>query len=125
MTKDNLAMLKKVMVNNGFIIVLSLIVSLIFFREFTAYIVIGIAVAFFNYLMNSVITGYAMKASKGAIWILLGAVARITIAGAFAIILYNGNRYNIIAYITGYSLHYLAMVISATSQSNKFKGEGK
>jgi ATP synthase protein I len=98
---------------------------MIFFREFTAVIVIGIAVAFFNYLMNSVITEHAMNASKGAIWILLGAVARIAIAGAVAFILYKENRYNIIAYITGYSLHYVAVVISATSQRNKIKREGE
>lgn len=125
MTKDNLTMLRKVMFYDGVILVLSIIVSMIFFREFTAAIVIGIAVAFFNYLMNTVITGYAMKASKGAFWILFGAVARIAIAGAFAFILYNNNRYNVIAYITGYSLHYVAMVISATSQRNKIKREGE
>lgn len=118
-------MLKRVMICDGVIMLLSLIVSMIFFREFVTAVVIGIAVAFFNYLMNSAITGYAMNTSKGMMWIFLGAVARIAIACAFAFILYNGNLYNIIAYITGYSLHYISIIISVSSQRGKMKREGE
>ncbi len=125
MTKDNLRMLKIILVYDGLVILLSLIVTIIFAREYTVVLIVGTAVAFFNYLMNSVITEYSMKVSKGAAWILLGAVARIAIAGAFAFILYQNNRYNIIAYITGYTLHYAAMVISSASLRSNRKREGE
>lgn len=119
-------MLKRVVICDSFIIVLSFIVSMMFFKEFAIAVIVGIVIAFFNYLMNSLITGYGMNASaKGAIWILFGFAARIAIAGAFALILYNGNRYNIVAYIIGYSLHYIALVAGAASWRNRVKREGQ
>jgi ATP synthase protein I len=117
-------MLKRVMVYDGIILLLSLIVSIIFFKEFTVIVMIGLGVAYLNFLLNSIITEYAMKASKGAILVVFGAVARIAVAGAFAFILYNGNKANVVAYIIGYSLHYASMVISAASQKNKTEREG-
>lgn len=118
-------MLKKVTLCDGIILLLSFVISMIFFREFTVIIVIGVAIAYINFLLNSVITEYAMKASKGAIWIPVGAVARIAIAGAFVFILYNDDVKNIIVYIIGYSLHYASMVIGAASQKNRTQREGK
>lgn len=125
MTKDTVTMLKKVTLCDGIILLLSFVISMIFFREFTVIIVIGVAIAYINFLLNSVITEYAMKASKGAIWIPVGAVARIAIAGAFVFILYNDDVKNIIVYIIGYSLHYASMVIGAASQKNRTQREGK
>lgn len=118
-------MLKRVMVYDGIILLLSLIMSIIFFKEFAVIILIGLGIAFLNFLLNSAITEYAMKATKGAILVLFGAIARVAIGGAFAFILYNGNKANVVAYIIGYSLHYTSMVISAASQKNKTEREGK
>lgn len=113
MTKDTLVMLKRVMYYDGIILLLSFVISIIFFREYAIIIVIGVAVALVNFLLNSVITEKAMKTSKGAIWIPIGAVARIAIAGGLVIILYNDNVKNIVVYLVGYSLHYISMIISA------------
>lgn len=125
MTKDTVTILKKVMLYDGIILLLSFVISMIFFREYAVIIIVGIVIAFVNFLLNSIITEYAMKATKGAILVLLGAVSRVAIAGAFAYILYNGNKANVVAYIIGYSLHYTSMVISATSQKNNTGREGK
>ena len=119
MTKDTVVMLKRAMYYDGIIMLLSFVISMIFFREFTVIIIVGVAIAFVNFLLNSVITEHAMKVSMGAIWIPVGAIARVAIAGAFVLILYNDDVKNIIVYIIGYSLHYASMVISAASQKNK------
>ena len=113
MTKDTLMMLKRVILYDGIILLLSFVIAIIFFREYTLAITIGVAIAFVNFLLNSVITEKAMKTSKAAIWIPVGAVARIAIAGAFAVILYNNDPKNIIVYLVGYSLHYISVIISA------------
>ena len=119
LTKDTVVMLKRAMYYDGIIMLLSFVISMIFFREFTVIIIVGVAIAFVNFLLNSVITEHAMKVSMGAIWIPVGAIARVAIAGAFVLILYNDDVKNIIVYIIGYSLHYASMVISAASQKNK------
>jgi ATP synthase protein I len=112
-------MLRRVILYDGIIMLLSFVISMIFFREFTVIIIIGVAIALLNFFLNSAITEYAMKASKGMLWILVGAVARIAIAGAFVLILYNDDMRNVIAYIVGYSLHYASMAMGAASRKNK------
>jgi hypothetical protein len=69
--------------------------------------------------LNSVITEYAIKTAKGAAWIPFTALARIAIAGGFVLILYHGDVKNIIAYVIGYSLHYVSLGIGAASRKNK------
>jgi len=119
LTKDTLAMLKKVMLYDGIILLISFIISIIFFTELTAIIIIGIVIALFNFFLNSVLTEYAIKTSRGAAWIPFGALIRIAIAGAFVLLLYNGELKNVIAFIVGYSLHYASMVIGAVMQKSR------
>lgn len=124
LTKDTVTMLKRVMLYDGIIMLLSFVISIIFFRAFSVIIIIGVAIAFINFFLNSVITEYVIKTSKGAIWIPIGAVARIAIAGAFVLILYNDDVKNVIVYLVGYSLHYASMVVAAASQIKQNK-EGR
>jgi len=125
LTKDTVTMLKRVMLYDGIILLLSFVISMIFFKVFTVTIITGVAIAFINFLLNSVITEYVIKTSKGAIWIPVGAVARVAIAGAFVLILYNDDIKNVIVYLIGYSLHYVSVIIAAASQSKQIKREGK
>ena len=106
-------MLRKVMIYDAVITLLSFIVSILFFKEYTAAVIIGIVIAVVNFLMNAVITNYSMKITGGAILLVLGALARVAIAGAFAVILYHGNMLNIAAYLIGYSLHYISIIGAA------------
>lgn len=118
MNKDTLEMLRKVMIYDAVITLLSFIVSILFFKEYTAAVIIGIVVSVVNFLMNAVITNYSMKITGGAILLVLGALARVAIAGAFAVILYHGNMLNIAAYLIGYSLHYIS-IIGAAARMHK------
>ncbi len=125
LTKDTIDLLKRVMVYDGIILLLSFVASILFFKGFALIIAIGITVAFLNFLLNSVITEYSMRTPIGAILIPFGAVARIAIAGAFAFLLYDGMKENVVVYIIGYSLHYVSMVISAVSNKKKKRGGGQ
>ena len=113
MSKDTLEMLKKVILYDAVITILSFIASILFFREYTAAVIIGIIIAVINFLLNAVITSYSMKLSGSAVLVVLGALARVAIAGAFAVILYRGNMLNIAAYLIGYSLHYISIIGAA------------
>lgn len=119
MTKDTLMMLKRVISYDGAILLLSVVISMIFFREYSIILIIGLIIALINFLLNSVITEYSMKASKGKAWILVGTIGRIALAAALALILYNDDMKNVVAYLIGYSLHYVSMIISMAIQRNK------
>ncbi|MEL7655134.1 MAG: ATP synthase subunit I [Bacillota bacterium] len=118
MNKHTLEILKKVICYDAVITLLSLIVSIIFFREYAAAVIIGIIIAVVNFLLNAVITNYSMKIAGSAILIVFGALSRVAIAGAFAVILYHGNMLNVAAYLIGYSLHYIS-IIGATARVHK------
>ena len=119
MTKGTLMMLRRIALYDSIILLLSVVISIIFFREYVIILIIGLIIALVNFLLNSVITEYAMKASKGRAWILVGTVGRIAIAAAFVLILYDNDMKNVIAYLIGYSLHYVSMIISMAVQRNK------
>lgn len=119
LTKDTLMMLKRVISYDGAILLLSVVISMIFFREYSIILIIGLIIALINFLLNSVITEYSMKASKGKAWILVGTIGRIALAAALALILYNDDMKNVVAYLIGYSLHYVSMIISMAIQRNK------
>jgi ATP synthase protein I len=118
-TKDTLMMLKRVILYDLIILLLSFAVSMIFYREYAIVLIIGIAIALVNFLLNALITEYTMKASKSKILILAATVGRIALAAGFAYILYNDDMINIIVYLVGYSLHYVSMIISMIIQKNK------
>ena len=113
MNKDTLKLLKKIILFDVVIALLSLVISTIFFRAYTAAVMIGIIIAVINLLLNAVITNYSMKIAGGPILIVFGSLARVAVAGAFAVILYRGILLNIIAYLIGYSLHYIAVIGAA------------
>ena len=112
-------MLKKVMISDAVLIVASFAVSILFFRSYTAAVVIGILVAAVNFLLNAFVTNYSMKIAGSAILIVFGALARVAVAGAFAVILYRGSMLNIAAYLIGYSLHYFSIIIGAAARVYK------
>lgn len=119
LSKDTLEIVKKVIIYDAVITFLLIIATILFFKSYTAAAVIGIIIAFINFLLNAVVTNYSLKMTGGAILIVLGALVRIAIAGAFAMILYRGNVLNIAAYLIGYSLHYISVIIGAASRVHK------
>lgn len=116
MNRDTLVILKKVILCDLVVTLILLIISILFFKEYTAAAVVGIIIAAVNFLLNAVITNYSMKISGSAILIVFGALFRVAVAGIFALILYRGNMLNIAAYLIGYSLHYISVVISAAGR---------
>lgn len=121
MDKDTGAMLKKVILYDLIILILTLAAAALFFRDLTVAVIIGILIAFVNFLLNAIVTNYSMRLSGSTLFIILGSILRIVIAGSFAIILYQGNIYNIIAYLIGYSLHYFAIILYGVTRSGQRK----
>lgn len=119
LTKDTLMMIKRVMLYDIIIMLLAFVISMIFFRGYAIVLLVGIVIALINFLLNALITEYTMKASNSKILILIGTVGRIALAAGLAAILYNDDMVNVIAYLVGYSLHYVSMIMSMIIQKNK------
>lgn len=112
-------MLKKTIIYDVALIAVSFVLSILFLREYTVAVVVGLLIAVVNFLLNAVITNYSMKIAGGAFLVVLGALGRVAIAGVFAVVLYRGNMYNVAAYLIGYSLHYVSIIIGAVTRVHK------
>lgn len=119
MSTDTLKMLKKVLIYDAVTTALLIAVSMVFFREYAVAAIIGLLISIVNFFLNTIITNYSMKIAGGAFLTVLGALGRVAIAGVFAVILYRGSMYNIAAYLIGYSLHYVSIIIGAIGHMHK------
>lgn len=116
----------KVMLKNviKYDVIVALITAIGFFIVFKKYdydavIVLGLLIGTLNFIMNSYFSSYGMTNNKGQLFILLGAVIRVVFAGLAVVILYKVNKYYVIAFLAGYTLHYVAVVTYGLSIRKK------
>jgi len=118
--KDTREMLKKVLIYDGLILVPVLLISVLFFKEYTLVGIVGLAMAAFNFLLNAGITTYNLKTTGNAAFYILGAMFRVIITVAVVLAISENNINNVIAFLTGYTLHYLAVTFyGVTRGKNK------
>jgi ATP synthase protein I len=73
-------------------------------------VIIGLVMAVLNFQLNAITTNYILITKGSKILSVLGATVRIIITFSIAILLCKNNKYNFIAFLIGYSLHYVAVV---------------
>ena len=121
MDKHILDMVKKVSaVNLAFAVVVASIVQLSF-KNYGLFILIGMFIAIFNFILNSLIGGMIFKKlpnSSGSLYIICFIVRIVVAAGiGYAIFIYNKN--NVIAYLFGYTSHLLGVYIYSVIENNR------
>lgn len=101
------------------IIVFSFLFTILLFREYVLAVMVGIVIAIFNFVLNSFMTYYLVRENKGKALHSLGSMFRIIIALVAAIAVYNNNGLNILSFIIGYNLHYLAIILYGITQKKQ------
>ncbi|MDP4143440.1 MAG: ATP synthase subunit I [Bacillota bacterium] len=119
MEKQTRDMLKKVAIYDIIILVLTLGVSSIVLREYALILGVGILIAAFNFIVNAIVTTYTLISTGKRTLSILGAVVRVIITLIIAMLFYNNNKFNLIAFIGGYSLHYIAIIIYGMTIRNQ------
>lgn len=115
------AMLRSIVMYDVIIALITAVGFFLVFRkyDYDAVIILGLLVSTVNFIMNAYFSSYGMSNKKGQLFILLGAVIRITFAAIVAVILFKFNKYYVVAFLAGYTLHYLAAVTYALSIRKK------
>jgi ATP synthase protein I len=103
--------LKSVAKIDIFIAIIALILSFIFYRPYTYVVAIGLAMAIINFVLNAVTTSYLLSIGGKKASIIISSAIRVIITVVIILLLYNNNKYNIVAFIVGYTLHYVSVVI--------------
>ena len=103
--------LKKVIKFDIIITVISAIVSYFLFREYDYVVIVGLIMAVINFILNAITTNYVLVIMGRKTLSVFASAVRIIITFSIAIMLCKNNRYNFVAFLIGYSLHYMAVIL--------------
>lgn len=121
MDKNILDMTKMVFLINAMIGVLLAGLSQLLLKSYGLFILLGMSVAIFNFFVNSIL-GEAMLhkfKNSSAFLYLIGFIIRIMIATGIGYIIFRYNKYNVIAYLFGYTSNLLGIYIYSAFESGK------
>ncbi|WP_411682537.1 ATP synthase subunit I [Clostridium thailandense] len=113
MDKSILDMIKKVPIINLLIgIVLSILVQFLI-KDYGIFVFIGIVVAIINFCINILLGQLLFKKFRNSVASLyiLNFILRIVIAAAIGYIIFKYNKYNVAAYLFGYTSHLFGVYI--------------
>lgn len=111
--------LKKVTIFDIIIAIISGMISYFLFKKYDYIVVIGLLMAVLNFVLNAITTNYILITMGKKMLSVLGSAVRIIITFSIAIILCKNNIYNFIAFLIGYSLHYIAVIFYGITVKNE------
>lgn len=119
MDKDTKEMLGRVLLYDILILVLAFIGSILFFDKYAVVVIVGVLMAGINFLLNGVITSYTMSVTGKKGFYIVGAMVRIMITVGVAVLIADNNINNLVAFLIGYSLHYIAVLFYGATRGIK------
>lgn len=115
-----LDMVKKVsIINLLFGMILSCLAQLIF-RSYGLFILLGVLIAIFNFFINSVVgtlISEKFKNSSASLYI-ISFIIRVVTAAGIGYWVFVCSKYNVIAYLIGYTSHLLGIYIYSLIENN-------
>ncbi|WP_333887327.1 ATP synthase subunit I [Clostridium sp.] len=121
MDKNILRMTKMVFLINALIGVLLAGLSQLFLKNYGLFILLGMCIAMFNFFLNSILGAvmlYKFKNSSSLLY-LISFIIRIVIAAGIGYITFRYNKYDVIAYLFGYTSNLLGIYIYSAFESGK------
>lgn len=113
-------MLKKISCIDIIIGLIIATVCLVFFKVYINMLIVGIFMALVNFILNTVVSNYAIMKSGNTSLNLFSTIARIIITATLAIVICGNDKNKYIAVLVGYTFHYLAIIIyGLTAKENK------
>lgn len=95
---------------------LALVLCFVLFKNYAIIVVVGLLLAVINFVLNALTVIYAGRSNSGKIVLVLGAAFRMIITAATAVYICSDNIRNLPAFLVGYSLHYLAVLMFGISR---------
>jgi ATP synthase protein I len=114
-------MIRKILIFDIVIAVALAIIACLFFINYSMALLIGFGVAVATFLINSLISQYAYAGDKRnpAMITVAGFALRVILVCAIGILLYKGNTFNVVAYMLGYSLHFISLTLYGITLKNE------
>ncbi|OFI06206.1 ATP synthase I chain [Clostridium acetireducens DSM 10703] len=108
------------------IIIYDLIIAIIFstliyftFKKYSVVLFLGLFIALINFVINTILINYAVNVGKIKSISLASFIFRIVITAFIGFLFYKNNKYNVIAYVFGYTLHFIPLILYSINVKNK------
>ncbi|MDW8800657.1 ATP synthase subunit I [Clostridium sp. A1-XYC3] len=118
MKNDLRDMFKKVTLFDALLVAILYWTTNIFFRNYSLIVILGLLVAYSTFIFNGLLTQYVLsnKKDKYQLVNLLGFIVRVAIVCGIAIAIFNHNKFNVIAYMFGYSAQFVSLILYGLSK---------
>ncbi|OBR91818.1 hypothetical protein CLRAG_27970 [Clostridium ragsdalei P11] len=120
MNKHILDMVKKVsVINLLFGMILACLVQL-FFKSYGLFILLGVSIAIFNFFINTIvgaIISERFRNSSASLYI-ISFIIRVVMAAGIGYWVFICSKYNVVAYLIGYTSHLLGIYIYSLIENN-------
>lgn len=113
MNKDILTMVKNVSIINIIIgFVLTGLIQLIF-RKYGLFVLVGMLIAILNFFINCVLSDLVTTKFQqaSAFFYILNFILRVVLAAGIGYVIFEYNKYDVIAYLFGYTSHIVGLYI--------------
>ncbi|AYD39197.1 ATP synthase subunit I [Clostridium fermenticellae] len=113
MNKDILSMVKGVATINIIIgIILTVIVQIIF-KRYGLFVLVGMIIAILNFFINCVLSDFVTTKLQhiSAIFYTANFILRVVLAAGIGYLIFEYNKYNLAAYLFGYTSHIVGLYI--------------
>lgn len=113
MNEDLRYMFRKVILFDTILGIIFSVIVYILFKNYVYLFLIGIIVAIVSFLINGLLTEYAFmkKKENHALVTLVGFALRVVLVCAIGMTVYKNNQFNIVAYMLGYSFHFISLTL--------------
>lgn len=93
------------------------------FKNYSLIFLGGLALALINFIINGIITEYMLlkKRHKYVLSTSVGLIVRVVIVCGIAIVLYKIDQFNVVAYMLGYSCHFISLTLYGIKVNNEGK----
>lgn len=109
--------IKKVSIIDGIIAVIIIPLIAVIPFKFVLIIILGLGIAYMNFAVNTIVTCRIMMNEKNgyALYTILSFVVRIIVVAGIGAITFAYNKYYVIAYLLGYGLHFISLMLYGTN----------
>ena len=120
MNSDFRNMFKKIAIYDFFISLIFITIIYFTAKSYALFFLLGIIIALMNLYVNGITVEYSLdsKNLKGKGVIVIGSFIRVLLVSVIGFAIGRHNMFNIIAYIFGYSVQFIALVYYGINNKN-------
>lgn len=91
-----------------------------FFKNYVFIVLLGLGVALISFVLNGIITEYILlkKVGKYKTVAFISYIVKIVIVCGIALILFKQDKFNVIAYMLGYSSQFISLTLYGIDMKN-------